>query len=83
MINTGITIGQYIPGDSVVHKADPRTKIILSIVFMVVIFLVNSFWTIMAMTLFVLLSVIISGVPMKYTLRGLKPILFIIILLRL
>ena len=79
MINTGITIGQYIPGDSVVHKADPRTKIILSIVFMVVIFLVNSFWTIMAMTLFVLLSVIISGVPMKYTLRGLKPILFIII----
>jgi energy-coupling factor transport system permease protein len=79
VINTGITIGQYIPGDSVVHKADPRTKIILSIVFMVVIFLVNSFWTIMAMTLFVLLSVIISGVPMKYTLRGLKPILFIII----
>ncbi|HOQ08138.1 MAG TPA: energy-coupling factor transporter transmembrane component T [Clostridiales bacterium] len=78
-MNTNITIGQYIPGDSVIHRADPRTKILLSIVFMVVIFLVNSFWTFTAMALFVLLTVVISGVPMKYTLRGLKPIMFIII----
>ncbi|HPP36861.1 MAG TPA: energy-coupling factor transporter transmembrane component T, partial [Clostridiales bacterium] len=79
MINTSITIGQYIPGDSVIHRADPRTKIVLSLVFMVVIFLLDSFWTITAMTLFVLLTVVISGVPMRYTLRGLKPIMFIII----
>ena len=79
MINTSITIGQYIPGDSIIHRADPRTKILLSIAFMVVIFLVNSFWTFTAMALFVLLTVIISGVPVKYTLRGLKPIMFIII----
>jgi len=79
MINTSITIGQYIPGESVLHRADPRTKIILSIVFMVVIFMVNSFWTFTALTLFTLLAVIISGVPLKYTLRGLKPLLFIII----
>src|SRR5690606_6092916 len=79
MINTSITIGQYIPGDSIIHRADPRTKILLSIVFMVVIFLVNSFWTFTAMALFVLLTGIVSGVPMKYTLRGLKPIMFIII----
>ncbi|NLH96109.1 MAG: energy-coupling factor transporter transmembrane protein EcfT [Clostridiaceae bacterium] len=78
-MNSNITIGQYIPGESIIHKADPRTKIILSIVFMVVIFLVNSFWTFTAMALFVLLTVIVSGVPMKYTLRGLKPIMFIII----
>ena len=79
MINTSITIGQYIHGDSIIHRADPRTKILLSIAFMVVIFLVNSFWTFTAMALFVLLTVIISGVPVKYTLRGLKPIMFIII----
>ena len=79
MINTSITIGQYIPGESVIHRADPRTKIILSIVFMVVIFMINSFWTFAAMTLFTLITVIISGVPLKYTLRGLKPLLFIII----
>ncbi|NLK87336.1 MAG: energy-coupling factor transporter transmembrane protein EcfT [Clostridiaceae bacterium] len=79
MINTSITIGQYIPGESVIHRADPRTKIVMSIVFMAVIFMVNSFWTFTAMTLFTLITVIISGVPMKYTLRGLKPLLFIII----
>lgn len=74
-----ITIGQYIPGDSVIHRADPRTKIILSIVFMAVIFVVNSFWTFTAVTLFTILSVVISGVPLKYTLKGLKPLLLIIV----
>lgn len=79
MLNASITIGQYIPGDSVLHRADPRTKIILSIVFMVMTFLVNSFWTISALTVFTLVVVLISDVPVKYTLRGLKPLLFIII----
>lgn len=74
-----ITIGQYIPGDSIIHRADPRTKIILSIVFMAMIFLVNSFWTFIAVTLFTILSVLISGVPLKYTLKGLKPLLLIIV----
>lgn len=79
MLNASITIGQYIPGDSVLHRADPRTKIILSVAFMVMTFLVNSFWTFSALTAFTLVVVLISGVPMKYTLRGLKPLLFIII----
>lgn len=79
MINTNISIGQYIPGDSIIHRADPRTKIILSISFMVFIFLVNSLWTFVGITLFTILTVIISGVPLKYTLRGLKPLIFIII----
>jgi len=74
-----LTLGQYIPGDSVVHRADPRTKIILSLVFMIVIFMLNSFWTFAAMALFILMTVIISGVPVKYTLKGLKPLIFIII----
>lgn len=74
-----ITIGQYIPGNSIIHRADPRTKIILSIVFMVVIFMVNTFWTIAAITLFTILAVVISGVPLKYTLKGLKPLLLIIV----
>lgn len=79
MINTNISIGQYIPGDSIIHRADPRTKIILSVVFMAVIFMVNSFWTFVGITLFTMLAVFISGVPLKYTLKGLKPLLFIII----
>lgn len=77
---TNITIGQYIPGDSIIHRADPRTKIILSIVFMIMIFTLSTFWTLTAITLFTILAVVISGVPLKYTLRGLKPLLVIIIL---
>lgn len=76
---SNITIGQYIPGNSVIHRADPRTKIILSIVFMAVIFMANSFWTLTAIALFTIMSVIISGVPLKYTLKGLKPLLIIIV----
>jgi len=77
---TSIAIGQYIPGDSIIHRADPRTKIILSIVLMIMIFTLKTFWTLTAITLFTVLAVIISGVPLKYTLRGLKPLLVIIIL---
>ncbi len=76
---SNITIGQYIPGDSIIHRADPRTKIILSVVFMVFIFLVNTVWTFAAVALFTVLAVILSGVPLKYTLKGLKPLLLIIV----
>lgn len=79
MINTTITIGQYIPGDSIMHRADPRTKIIFSITFMVMAFLVSSFWLFASMVMFTVLAVIVSGIPVKYTLRGLKPLLFIIL----
>lgn len=79
MINTNISIGQYIPGDSIIHRADPRTKIILSLAFMVIIFMMNSFWTIFELAVFVLMTVIISGVPLKHTLKGLKPLLLIIV----
>lgn len=74
-----ITIGQYIPGDSVLHKADPRVKIVLTMVFMIVIFFITSLWGFAAMTLFTILAVVVSNVPVKYTLKGLKPLLVIII----
>lgn len=74
-----ITIGQYIPGDSVLHKADPRTKILLTFLFMIVIFIITSYPGFAAVTCFTLLAVVVSGIPVKYTLKGLKPILVIIV----
>ncbi len=74
-----ITIGQYIPGNSIIHRADPRTKIIVSLALMIIIFMLNSFWTITVMTAFIFMAVAISGVPIKFTLRGLKPLLVVII----
>jgi energy-coupling factor transport system permease protein len=74
-----ITIGQYIPGESLLHKADPRTKIILTFVFMIIIFFINSYWGFAAMTFFIILTIVMSGIPVKYTLKGLKPLLVIIL----
>lgn len=74
-----ITIGQYFPGSSPLHKADPRTKIIISFIFVVALILINTLPGFAMYTLFTLSAIIISNVPLKYTLKGLKPILFVII----
>ncbi|NTV89322.1 MAG: energy-coupling factor transporter transmembrane protein EcfT [Clostridiales bacterium] len=74
-----ITIGQYIPGDSILHRTDPRTKILLTFAFMIVIFMIRSYPAFGAMTVFTIVMILASGIPVKYTLKGLKPILVIII----
>ncbi len=82
-----ITLGQYIPGDSVLHKADPRTKIILTFIYMVVLFMIRpddkviikTYTAFAAVIFFTLLAIVVSGIPIKYTLKGLKPILIIIV----
>jgi len=75
-----ITLGQYYPGNSVVHRLDPRVKIIATMTFIVALFVVESFPG-FAFAFLVLAAVIgISKVPVRYILRGLKPIFLIIIL---
>lgn len=74
-----ITLGQYYPGDSVLHNSDPRTKIVLSFVYMVTVFLIKSYFGFLSILLFTLLAITISKIPLKFTLRGLKPLLLIII----
>lgn len=74
-----ITLGQYYPGNSLIHKTDPRVKIILTFLFMVVVVLIKSYAGFLMAGLFTLLVVVVSEVPIKYTLKGLKPVLVIII----
>lgn len=74
-----ITLGQYLPGNSALHRADPRTKIILTLIYMVLVFLMDSFITYGIFMLFTILVVVTSDIPIKYTIKGLKPILFIMI----
>jgi energy-coupling factor transport system permease protein len=74
-----ITIGQYIPGDSPVHRADPRVKIILTLVFMVSIFFIESYPGFFMYLLFTCVIIVTSDLPFRYTLKGLKPIMFIVI----
>ncbi len=75
-----ITIGQYFPGKSLLHRMDPRIKIVLTLVFLVVIFLCKNFWALGLMAAFLLGGILISGVPFKMLLKSLKGILLIICL---
>ena len=75
-----ITLGQYFPGDTVVHRLDPRTKIVLLIVFIVALFQAFSWWSyglVLAATATVMA---IGHITPKNIFKGLKPMLFIIVL---
>lgn len=74
-----ITIGQYVPGDSFVHKLDPRIKILIALIFIVDLFLVKSFSGYIVVLIFTALAILISKIQLRYIYKGLKPI-FILML---
>ena len=73
-----ITLGQYFPGNSVVHKLDPRTKLIMVVVYIAALFLAKWFISYALMAAVLAACVAVSKVPPKSLVRGLKPVLFII-----
>lgn len=73
-----ITIGQYIPGNSIIHRLDARVKIILTMVFIVTLFVINTPISYGMFTVFTVVLVFSSRVPIKYILKGVKPMLFIL-----
>lgn len=75
---TDITIGQYFPGTSPVHRLDPRIKILLTFIYIVMIFLANGILGFAVSAVFLFSAVSISGIPFKNMVRGLKSVLFII-----
>lgn len=74
-----ITLGQYFPGDSFMHRLDPRMKLLLTLLYVVSLFLVPDLWAFLIVAVVMLLVVLFSGISIKVALRGLKPLLFIII----
>ena len=77
---SNITMGQYYPTDSIVHRLDPRVKILLTIAFIVGIFLVHSLWGYALALVFVYIMARLSHVPFKMLMRGLRPLRFILVL---
>ena len=74
-----ITLGQYFPGNSVVHRLDPRTKLIMLVVYIIALFCASK-WISYALTLIFLITVIaVSTIPVKSILRGMKPLIFILV----
>ncbi len=73
-----ITLGQFYPGDSRIHRLDPRVKIVAVLLYIITLFVVDNFWG-FAVALAGLAAVIaVSKVPLKFILRGLKPVFLII-----
>ena len=75
-----ITIGQYFPGNSIVHKLDPRMKIILIFLLIVSIFICKNIAGLGAIILFSAILVLISKIPFKTVLKSIKPLVVIILL---
>lgn len=74
-----ITLGQYFPGNSPVHHLDSRVKIILTIVFIVMLFLAKNIWGLLIGVVFTALTFAISKIPFKMIIKSLKPIVPIIV----
>ena len=74
-----ITLGQYYPVSSPIHKMDPRAKILLSLVYIVLLFFVKNYVGYILYALFTAAMILISKVPFKFMVRGMKPLLFIMI----
>ena len=74
-----ITLGQFFPGNSILHRLDPRTKIILATIFIVAVFLASNPLAFVLVALSVILLVALSGIRFKVILKGIKPIIFVLI----
>lgn len=74
-----ITIGQYYSGKSVLHRLDPRMKLILTLASIVIVFVCKSFLSLALVAVFTLAATLLSGVPAKMILKSLKPIIIILL----
>ncbi len=74
-----ITLGQYFPGNSVIHKMDPRTKLVILVVYIVALFVADNWISYGVMFAFLATCIAISRIPLKSIVRGMKPLVFILI----
>ena len=74
-----ITLGQYFPGDSVIHRMDPRMKLILTIAYIVGVFMVGNLPGYALALAFLYLIVRLAGISFSYLLKGVRPLRFIIL----
>ncbi len=74
-----ITFGQYYPSKSVLHKADPRMKLLLTFVTIIFLFVCKNFLSLAVMAFITVLAVAVSGVPLKTILKSIRPVLIILV----
>jgi energy-coupling factor transport system permease protein len=72
-------IGKYVPGHSLIHRMDSRAKLVMIFAFVFIVFLANNLLTYLVLGLFTLLIVLLTKLPVHFLLKGLRPILWIIL----
>ncbi|MDP4118877.1 MAG: energy-coupling factor transporter transmembrane component T [Bacillota bacterium] len=76
---TDITLGQYLPGTSVVHRLDPRTKLVLVLFYVIALFIINNIPAYILSGILIYLLIKASGIPLKFILKSIKPLYIFII----
>lgn len=74
-----IIIGQYVPGNSIIHRLDSRAKLLSVFIFVMIVFLANNWMGYLILGLFTVVTILLSKVPIGFIYRGLKPVLWIIL----
>ena len=74
-----ITLGQYFPGNSLIHRLDPRTKLLATIALIAIVFVAQGFSGFLLLAGFVIACAASTGIHLKFLVRGLKPLMFIIL----
>ncbi|MEG0594034.1 MAG: energy-coupling factor transporter transmembrane component T, partial [Christensenella sp.] len=74
-----ITLGQYFPGETLIHRLDPRIKILVALLFLITVFAVRTMWGFLALALLFLAIIMIAKIGAVTILRSIRPLLFIII----
>ena len=74
-----ITLGQFFPGNSYIHRLDPRTKLIMLVVYIVALFLAVSWVSYALMLVFLAAVIALSTIPLKSIVRGMKPLVMILV----
>lgn len=76
-----VTLGQYFPGDSVLHRIDPRMKLLISFMFITMIFGATTLLTLVFVATLTFLLPIIGKIPMKTMLKGIKPLRWVVLIM--
>lgn len=74
-----ITLGQFFPGNTAIHRLDPRTKLVMTFLYIILLFIAKSYLSYSLMVFFLALAIYISKVKLRVIMKGMKPILMIVI----
>ena len=74
-----ITLGQYFPGDSYIHRLDPRTKLLMVVIYIAALFMASTWLAYGLVIAFLAVCIKVSTIPLKAITRGMKPVLMIVV----